>query len=210
MGIDLKPIEFEQPQSFEFDAERKAQARKIIARYPDGRQASAVIPLLFLAQQQHDGWVPQAAIDYLAMVLAMPPMKVKEVASFYTMFNLQPVGTYHLQICGTTPCALRGSQAILDACEMHLGIQKGETTADGKFTLTEVECLGACVNAPVLELTTTEVDTYYEDLTPHIAQEIIDRLAKGEMPQSGSQSGRHSSEPQTGPTTLSQANDNEK
>lgn len=202
MGIDLKPVEFEQPNAFEFTKENAKKAREIISRYPSDRAQSAVIPLLFIAQKQHDGWLPKAAINYVAAVLGMAPIKVTEVASFYTMFNLQPVGYYHIQVCGTTPCMLRGSEAILSACESRLGIKKGETTADGKFTLTEVECLGACVNAPMAEITTPERDEYYEDLTPHLAQHLIDELMLGKQPKVGSQSGRTSSEPQTGATTL--------
>jgi NADH-quinone oxidoreductase E subunit len=202
MGIDLKPVEFTQPESFEFIQVNKAKARKIIARYPAGREQSAVMPLLMLAQQQNDGWLPQAAIDYVASILGMAPIKVKEVASFYTMYNLQPVGQYHIQVCGTTPCMLRGSQAIVDACKAKLGIDIGETTPDGKFTLTEVECLGACVNAPVMEVTTPEKDGYFEDLTPHLAQELIDLMAGDAMPDFGSQTGRAASSPETGSTTL--------
>lgn len=202
MAIDLKPVEFTQPDSFEFSAENKAKAKKIIARYPAGREQSAVMPLLMLAQQQNDGWLPQAAIDYVAAILGMAPMKVKEVASFYTMYNMQPVGHFHIQVCGTTPCMLRGSEAVLEACEAHLGIRKGETTADGKFTLTEVECLGACVNAPIVEVTTPQEDGYYEDLTPHLAQELIQKMTRGELPEFGSQTGREGSCPETGATTL--------
>lgn len=202
MGIGLKPVEFTQPDSFEFTKKNKEKAKGIIARYPAGRERSAVMPLLTLAQQQHDGWLPQAAIDYVASVLGVAPMKVKEVATFYSMYNLQPIGKYHIQVCGTTPCALRGSEAIMTACESKLGISKGETTADGKFTLSEVECLGACVNAPMIEVTTAKDDGYYEDLTPHLAQVLIEELASDAQPEFGSQTGRVSSEPETGATTL--------
>ena len=202
MGIGHKPIEFTQPDSFEFSKEGKVKAKKVIARYPAGREQSAVMPLLMLAQQQHDGWLPQVAIDYVAAILGMAPMKVKEVATFYSMYNLQPIGKHHIQVCGTTPCALRGAGAIIDACQASLGIGLGETTPDGAFTLSEVECLGACVNAPVMEVTTPQHDGYYEDLTPHLSQQLIEQMAKGELPEFGSLSGRSSSEPETGATSL--------
>ena len=202
MAIGIKPVEFTQPDSFLFTAKNKEKARKVIARYPAGREQSAVMPLLMMAQQQHDGWLPQAAIDYVASILGMAPIKVKEVASFYTMYNLQPIGQYHIQVCGTTPCALRGAEAIITALESQLGIKVGETTADGKFTLAEVECLGACVNAPMMEVTTPKKDGYYEDLTPHLAQTLVQQMIDGKLPAFGSQTGRMSSEPETGATTL--------
>ncbi len=193
-----------QPDKFEFTKENFIKAQEIIARYPEGRQQSAVMPLLALAQKQHDNWLPKAAIEYVASILGMAPMRVYEVASFYSMYNLQPVGKYHLQVCGTTPCWLRGAGDIIAACEAKLGIESGHTTADGLFTLTEVECLGACVNAPMMQVTSSEIDGYYEDLTPHIAQEIIDMLAANQIPEMGPQSQRHSSEPETGATSLLQ------
>jgi len=202
MGIGLKPVEFTQPESFAFTGRNKTKAKELISRYPAGREQSAVMPLLMLAQQQNDGWLPQAAIDYVAAVLGMAPIKVKEVATFYSMYNLQPVGKFHIQVCGTTPCGLRGAEDIIEACKVHLGIGLGETTADGKFTLSEVECLGACVNAPVMEVTTAKDDGYYEDLTPHMAQTLIAEMAAGKLPKFGSLTGRVSSEPETGATTL--------
>lgn len=202
MGIGLKPVEFTQPDSFVFTAKNKEKARKVISRYPAGREQAALLPLLMLAQQQHDGWLPQAAIDYVAAVLGIAPMKAKEVATFYSMYNLQPIGHYHIQVCGTTPCALRGADAIMTACESKLGIQKGETTVDGQFTLSEVECLGACVNAPMMQVTTPKKDGYYEDLTPHLSQMLLEEMANGKLPAFGSQTGRVSSEPETGATTL--------
>lgn len=202
MAIGIKALEFTQPDSFLFTAKNKEKARKIIARYPAGREQSAVMPLLMLAQQQHEGWLPQAAIDYVASILGMAPIKVKEVATFYSMYNLQPIGQYHIQVCGTTPCALRGAEAIITAIESQLGIKVGETTADGQFTLSEVECLGACVNAPMMEVTTPKKDGYYEDLTPYLAQSLIADMIDGKLPAFGSQTGRVSSEPETGATTL--------
>ncbi len=193
----------EQPESFEFTKENFEAAKKVIAKYPAGRQQSAVMPLLELAQQQHQGWLPRAAMDYVASILGMPPMKVYEVATFYTMYNLSPVGKHHLQVCTTTPCWLRGSDEILAACEAKLGVKAGETTPDGLFTLHEVECLGACVNAPMMQVTSSPYrDGFYEDLTPHLTQQLIDLLAAGQKPEFGSLAGRKSSEPATGVTTL--------
>jgi NADH-quinone oxidoreductase E subunit len=187
-----------QPAHFEFNAERRAAGDKIIAKYPAGRQASAVIPLLDLAQRQNGGWLPRAAMDHVAAVLGMAPIRVYEVATFYTMFNLNPVGRYHVQVCTTTPCWLRDSDAVLNACRKKLGVEVGGTTADGKFTLSEVECLGACVNAPMVQIN----DDYYEDLDARSTEAILDALARGEKPKMGPQSGRKTSEPVSGLTTL--------
>lgn len=187
---------FQQPESFQFVAENWQQAQKIIARYPAGRQQSAVMPLLMLAQKQHDNWIPRAAMDYIAQMLGMPPIRVYEVASFYTMYNLQPMGKHHVQVCTTTPCWLRGSDAVLHACERKLGVHPGQTTKDGMFTLSEVECLGACVNAPMMQVTSIGGrDVYYEDLTAESAEKILESLANGQAPKEGPQSGRVSSEP---------------
>lgn len=197
----------EQPTSFEFSPEHFEEAKKIIARYPAGRQRSAVMPLLILAQKQSHGWVPRAAMDHIASILGLAPIKVYEVASFYTMYNLAPVGKHHLQVCTTTPCWLRGSDEVMSACEAKLGIKSGETTPDGLFTLQEVECLGACVNAPMVQVTSygeNYRDGYYEDLTPHLTVGLIDGLAAGKPPAFGSLAGRHSSEPATGTTATSQ------
>ena len=187
-----------QPAAFAFTGENRAKADKIIAKYPPGRQASAVIPLLHIAQHQGGGWLSRAAMDHVAEILEMAPIRVYEVASFYTMFNLQPVGKHVLEICTTTPCWLRGSDDIVKACEKRLGIGLGETTKDGAFTLREVECLGACVNAPMMQIG----DEYYEDLTPDSTTKLIDALARGEHPKPGPQNGRTTSEPIGGPTTL--------
>ncbi len=188
----------DQPASFEFTPETRAAADKIIAKYPGGRQASAVIPLLDLAQRQAGGWLPRAAMDHVAKVLGMAPIRVYEVASFYTMFNLNPVGRYHVQVCTTTPCWLRDSDTVLETCRRKLGIEVGETTEDKLFTLTEVECLGACVNAPMMQIN----DTYYEDLDARSTEAILDALKRGETPKPGPQNGRTTSAPLSGPTTL--------
>lgn len=183
---------------FTFSADNLAKAQAIIAKYPAGRQQSAVIPLLHLAQVQGGNWLPAVAIDYVADMLQMPRIKAHEVASFYTMFNLAPVGANFIQVCRTTPCWLRGADAITESCKKKLGVGLGETTADGKFSLVEVECLGACVNAPMVQIN----DDYYEDLTPELMEKLIDELAVGKKPSVGSQTGRKGSCAQSGTTTL--------
>lgn len=178
---------------FVFNEENLKKVDHYISKYPKGRQASAVLPLLDIAQRQL-GWVSQGVIEEVARILEMPAIRVHEVASFYTMFNLQPVGKFLVQVCGTTPCWLRGAEDIRRACEKHLGIKtgSGEITADGNFTLMEVECLGACVNAPMVQIN----DDYYEDLTPESMVELLDDLSNGLPRKPGSIAGRHSSEPE--------------
>ncbi|MDE1969022.1 MAG: NADH-quinone oxidoreductase subunit NuoE [Alphaproteobacteria bacterium] len=187
-----------QPASFAFTPENLKKAQAHIAKYPPGRQASAVLPLLDLAQRQHDNWLPRAAMDTVADMLGMARIRVYEVATFYTMFNLKPVGTHFFQICTTTPCWLRGSDEVVAACKKKLGIGIGETTADGKFTLREVECLGACVNAPIIQVN----DDFYEDLDGRSTEALIDALARGEKPLMGSVTKRQTSAPEGGATTL--------
>ncbi|WP_341702525.1 NADH-quinone oxidoreductase subunit NuoE [Ferrovibrio sp.] len=196
-GVHIAPPEL-QPASFSFTPENMALAKQHIAKYPEGRQQSAVMPLLDIAQRQHDNWVPQAAIRHIAELLGMAPIRVLEVASFYTMYNLAPVGKHFVQVCTTTPCWLRGSDKVLSACKKHLGVGPGETTADGQFTVIEVECLGACVNAPMLQLG----DDFYEDLDEESTGRILEALKRGETPKPGPQNGRLSSEPKGGVTTL--------
>ena len=198
MSTPLDAAEFEQPANFDFTPENLDRAKAHIAKYPPGRQASAVLPLLWIAQYQNGGWLPRAAMDYVAELLAMAPIRVYEVATFYTMFNLRPVGRYLLQACTTTPCWLRGSDAVVEACERKLGIGMGGTTPDGLFTLVEVECLGACVNAPILQVN----DDFYEDLDGPATETLLDALREGKPPPPGSVIGRHGSEPVTGLTTL--------
>jgi NADH-quinone oxidoreductase E subunit len=188
----------EQPKAFVFTAENQETANKIIAKYPSGRQQSAVMPLLDLAQRQSGGWLPRVAMDYVADLLTMPRIKAYEVATFYSMYNLKPVGTHFVQVCTTTPCWLVGSEGVVDACKKHLGIGLGETTADGKFTLVEVECLGACVNAPMAQIN----DDYYEDLTPDNTVALLTALADGKPVKTGSQIGRRGSQAKSGPTSL--------
>src|SRR4051812_47389122 len=191
---------FAQPESFEFTPENLERARWYIAKYPPGREQSAVLPLLHLAQRQHDGWLPRAAMDHVAAMLHMAPIRVYEVATFYTMFNLRPVGKYLLQACTTTPCWLRGSDEVVAACERKLGIDMGGTTEDGLFTLVEVECLGACVNAPILQVN----DDFYEDLDGPAIEALLDAFRAGSPPAPGSVIGRHGSAPIKGKTTLTE------
>jgi len=176
---------------FTFSDENMARAKAIIAKYPAGREASAVIPLLDLAQRQNGGWLPRPALEAVGRMLDMAPIRVLEIATFYTMFNLKPVGRNLLQLCRTTPCWLRGSDEIRKTCERVLGISVGETTADGAFSLVEVECLGACVNAPVVQVN----DDFYEDLDASRMESLIRALARGEKPPIGSTIGRRGSEP---------------
>ncbi len=195
---------FEQPTQFAFDAVSEAEIPKIIAKYPLGRQASAVLPLLWLVQYQMgratgSRWVPRVAMDTVAARLSMPPIRVYEVATFYMMFNLRPVGKYHLQLCTTTPCWLRGSDEVVAACKKASGIENfGETSVDGLFTMTEVECLGGCVNAPILQVN----DDFYEDMDAERTVELIAALRRGDVPPPGSMIGRQNSAPVGGPMTL--------
>jgi len=196
--------ELVQPESFAFDAESEAAIDRIIARYPAGRQASAVIPLLYVVQRQMkrqtgSAWVPLRGMDAVAERLGMAPMRVYEVATFYFMFNMKPIGRYHLQVCGTTPCWLRGSDDVLRACKEGGGVTGyGQTSADGLFTLTEVECLGGCVNAPILCVD----DDYYEDMDYDSTLQLIEALRRGERPAPGSVIGRQTSAPVGGPQVL--------
>ena len=187
-----------QPDSFAFTPENLATAEKILSRYPAERKASAVLPLLHLAQRQNDNWLPRVAMDYVADFLGMARIRVYEVATFYTMYNHKPVGKHLIEVCTTTPCWLRGSDEVLGACKRRLGIEVGETTADGKFTLVEVECAGACANAPAVAIG----EDYYEDLDGPAIVAVIDQLDRGETPTPGSQTGRRGACPATGPTTL--------
>ena len=198
MIMATPPKGVKQPESFEFTAENQEKIKEIIARYPAGKQQSAVMPLLDLAQRQHDNWIPTAAMVKIAEILDMPEIRVFEVATFYTMYNLEPVGKYLLQFCTTTPCMLCGSDEILNRVKQKLGVGLDEMTPDGLFTIKEVECLGACVNAPMVQIN----DDYYEDLTPEIAEQLLDKLAKGEPVTVGSQQGRTKSMAASGPTTL--------
>ncbi len=196
--------EVAQPASFAFDAESRAELDRHVAKYPAGKQASAVLPALYIVQNQMkretgSAWVPRAAMDAVAHALGMPPIRVYEVATFYLMFNTTPVGRWHLQVCTTTPCWLGGSDAVTAACRAFTGIGGwGETSADGLFTMTEVECLGACVNAPMMQVN----DDFYEDLDAERTTRLLAALQRGERLPPGSMSGRQTSAPEGGPTTL--------
>ena len=188
-----------QPASFAFTPDNLAWAQKTIAKYPAERKASAVIPLLWRAQEQHAYWLPKAAIEYIADMLDMPYIRVFEVATFYTMFQLQPVGKKaHIQVCGTTPCMLRGAEALIKVCKSRIHHEPFHLSDDGDFSWEEVECAGACVNAPMIQVFS---DTY-EDLTPESLEWLIDAFSRGETPKPGPQNGRHGSEPEGGALTL--------
>jgi NADH-quinone oxidoreductase E subunit len=200
MSLHIEGPPFEQPATFKFTPENLEKAQYHIAKYPPDRQASAVLPLLDLAQRQHDNWLPKVAMDYVAHMLGMAPIRVYEVATFYTMFNLRPVGRWFLQVCKTTPCWLRGSDDITAVCKKKLGLTPGRSTDDGKFTLVEVECLGACVNAPILQVN----DDFYEDIDAAATEKLLDSLIAGAQPSYGSVTGRQGSMPEGGKTTLTE------
>jgi NADH-quinone oxidoreductase subunit E len=194
--MSVRRLAEKQPESFEFTPQNKAWAEREIAKYPPGRQASAVISLLWRAQKQNDYWLPRPAIEYVARMLDMPYIRALEVATFYTMFNLEPVGRHHVQLCGTTPCMLRGAQDIKRVCREKIGEER-HLSADGKFSWVEVECLGACCNAPMVQIN----DDYFEDLTPENFAKLLDDLGAGRPVKIGSQTGRVSSEPEGGRLT---------
>ncbi len=196
MNAEVKDVN--QPESFEFTTESMARALEFIAKYPEGRQQSALMPLLDIAQRQHESWLPRAAMDYVADLLGVPRIEAYEVATFYTMYNLQPVGDNHVQVCTNLPCWLRGSDKIASVCKKTLGVGFGESTEDGQFTLSEVECLGACANAPMIQIN----DDYYEDLDENSTESILSEIKLGKEPKTGSQIGRKSCEPATGLTSL--------
>lgn len=196
--------DFVQPAHFEFDTDSEAEIAWHVAKYPPGKQASAVIPVLYIAQNQMkrqtgSAWICTAAMDATARRLGMASIRVYEVATFYFMFNLKPIGKFHLQVCTTTPCWLRGSDEVTAACRAATGIQNfGETSADGMFTMTEVECLGACVNAPILQVD----DDFFEDMDAEQVKQLLDTLRRGEHKRPGSAIGRQTSAPEGGPNTL--------
>jgi len=195
--MSVRRLADKQPESFAFTPENEARCGEILKKYPEGRQASAVIALLWLAQKQNDFWLPKPAIEKVAEKLGMPAIRVLEIATFYTMFNLAPVGKFYVQLCGTTPCVLAGSDAIRRILEGRIG-EQGKMTADGTFSWTEVECLGACCNAPMVQIN----EDYYEDLTAENFEKLLDDLAAGRPVKVGSQTGRVTSEPAGGLTSL--------
>jgi NADH-quinone oxidoreductase subunit E len=189
----------DQPDSFAFTPENAAWAKATIAKYPPGKQASAVIPLLWRAQEQHGGWLPEPALRLVADMLGMADIRVYEIATFYTMFQLSPVGRKaHVWVCGTTPCMLRGAEALVEVCRRRIHHHPHHLSTDGDFSWEEVECLGSCANAPMVQI---GKDTY-EDLTPELFERVLDGFASGNLPNLGSQIGRQASCPQGGPTTL--------
>jgi NADH-quinone oxidoreductase subunit E len=189
----------DQPASFAFTAENAAWAESTVSNYPPGKQASAVIPLLWRAQEQHGGWLPEPALRLVADMLGMAYIRVYEIATFYTMFQLAPVGRKaHVWVCGTTPCMLRGAEALKEVCQRRIHHDPHHVSADGDFSWEEVECLGCCANAPMVQI---GKDTY-EDLTPELLEKVLDGYASGNPPEPGSQTGRQASSPEGGPTTL--------
>ena len=197
MSIEARVAE-EQPRTFKFTVKNEKEIKRIVAKYPKGRQASAVMPLLDLAQRQHDNWIPMKAIELIAKKLDMAEIRVLEVATFYTMFNLKPVGRYFLQACTTTPCWLRGSDEIMRCIKYRYGIASGESSECGRFSLLEVECLGACVNAPILQVN----DDFYEDLDYATTTALLDSLEADKPIPVGSLIGRSGSESAGGATSL--------
>jgi len=195
--MSVRRLAEKQPPSFAFTPDNLAWAKALIEKYPPGRQQSAVIPILWRAQEQFGGWLPQKAIEAVAELLGMAKIRVLEVATFYTMFNLSPVGKYHVQFCGTTPCLLRGADGLKKVLERLIG-EENAVTADGKFSWVEVECLGACVNAPMVQINAD----YYEDLSPDILTRIINDLSAGRTPKPGPQIDRLNAAPVGGPDTL--------
>ena len=195
--MSVRRLAQKQPPSFAFTPANLAWAKGQVAKYPEGRQQSAVIAILWRAQAQCSGWLPQKAIEATADLLGMPKIRVLEVATFYTMFNLAPVGRFHVQLCGTTPCMLRGSEDLKKVCRRMIG-EENEVSADGVLSWTEVECLGACVNAPMIQINAD----YYEDLTAESLTRIINDLSAGRVPKPGPQIDRINSAPVGGPTTL--------
>ena len=196
--MSLKKISKDQPKSFEFNNKSLEAAKKIISNYPKGKQQSAVMALLYIAQRQNDNWIPLSAMKYIAKMLEMPYIKVYEVATFYTMYNLAPVGDYFFQVCTTTPCMIRGAYKLVDVCKKKISERESEITENGKASWMEVECLGACVNAPMIQIN----DDYFEDLNEEKLEKIIDQINKNQKPKPGSYRGRLSSEPENIRKTL--------
>ena len=196
--MSIKKISKEQPEKFEFDKNNTELAKKIIQNYPEGKQQSAVMALLYLAQKQNDNWIPLSAMKYIAKFLEMPYIKVYEVATFYSMYNLSPVGKHFIQICTTTPCMIRGAYKLVEVCKKKISNKENVLSENGECSWIEVECLGACINAPMMQIN----ENYFEDLDVEKCEKIIDQILKGEEPQPGSYRGRKNSEPENNRKTL--------
>ena len=196
--MTLRRIAKEQPENFEFTSESLAEAKKIIDKYPKGKQQSAVMSLLYIAQKQHDNWIPLSAMKYIGKLLEMPYVKVYEVATFYTMYNLSPVGKHFVQVCTTTPCMIRGAYKIVEACKEKISENENEFVKEKNCSWMEVECLGACINAPMMQIN----ENYYEDLDKEKALKILDEVISGKTPKHGSFKGRLNSEPENNRKTL--------
>tara|TARA_B100000035_G_scaffold118051_1_gene100087 strand:- start:21 stop:635 length:615 start_codon:yes stop_codon:yes gene_type:complete len=196
--MTLRKISKSQPENFEFTKESLEEANNIIQKYPAGREQSAVMSLLYIAQKQNDNWIPLSAMKCIAKILKMPYIKVYEVATFYTMYNLTPVGANFVQVCTTTPCMIRGAGKIVEACKEKISENENELSKDKNCSWMEVECLGACVNAPMMQIN----DDYYEDLDKEKALEILDQIIQGKKPKPGSYRGRLNSEPENNRKTL--------
>jgi len=196
--MSIKKIAKDQPNKFEFNKKNLAAANKIISNYPNGKQQSAVMAFLYIAQRQNENWIPLVAMKYIAKLLRMSYIKVYEVATFYTMYNLAPVGKYFFQVCTTTPCMLRGAYKLVDVCKKKISKNESKLSKDGKSSWMEVECLGACVNAPMIQIN----DDYFEDLDPDKLEKIIDQVEKNEILKPGSYRGRVNSEPENIRKTL--------
>ena len=196
--MSLKKISKNQPEKFEFNEKSLELAKKIISNYPEGKQQSAVMAFLYIAQRQNNNWIPLSAMKYIAKYLDMPYIKVYEVATFYTMYNLSPVGKYFVQVCTTTPCMLRGAYKLVDVCKKKIAQNESEISNDGKISWMEVECLGACVNAPMVQIN----DNYFEDLDEKKLEKIIENIKEGKKIEPGSYKGRKSSEPENNRSTL--------
>jgi len=196
--MSIKKISKDQPDNFKFNTKNLNNAEKIISNYPKGKQQSAVMALLYIAQRQNNNWIPLSAMKYIAKMLNMPYIKVYEVATFYTMYNLAPVGEYFFQVCTTTPCMLRGAYKLVDVCKKKISKNESTITKDGKSSWMEVECLGACVNAPMIQIN----EDYFEDLDPQKLEKIIDQVNNNQKLMPGSYRGRLSTEPENIRITL--------
>ena len=196
--MSVKKIHGDQPKEFKFSEENLKKVEQILKRYPEKNKKSAVMPLLYLAQRQNDNWIPLAAMKYIAKFLAMPYISVYEVATFYTMYNLAPVGKHFIQVCTTTPCMIRGASKLVEACKEKISENECELSNDKNCSWMEVECLGACVNAPMMQIN----DEYYEDLDKEKTLKILDQILKGKTPEPGSYRGRINNEPENNRKTL--------